>query len=528
MSTQSNVLLQQVIKAQGLLDSIKQALVGLAQDSFPIDIVSTTSNTELLLNTLSAFYSDQEKAKYFPYFADSAIKSTLDGLIQKMGEFAGSKNPTHAGNVLAASDQLYAVCLQYGLITFGFAEKELPDLVIDLRARRRTIRKTAERVEREAISIFSDAEKHSQEAKEQFFNKTEELRVALEAALKKCEETQSQLQGDSEKMTKSFERYTAQHDSIAEMAEAIAKLDKTTSGLATEVDEIARTARTELEAIKDHRAKAKDEIEAIISFYSEIEDHQKSMRDAQKEATAKHNELVQKYEEYQSRLKTRTDEIVTRNEALQKEIKSHLSKAVGVTLFSAFDQRRKGLLYGKVAWAFIMLLSVGAGAGLSWWLAQSIGAGHGGIESAFFVKLSAVIPISFAIVFAARQYSNERRTEEEYAFKSAISVSLEPYKDLLKRMNEEGHTEEAAFVEKLLMEVFDNPVRRVYAEKHTKLESPEGLPENLLEMPEVKRILAFSKDFDPDKARKAIELIGDIMGRPLIRRGSNTTEGEEA
>jgi methyl-accepting chemotaxis protein len=527
MSTMANELTEMVVGAQNALGAIAAPLAAMPQGPNQIDIQSTLSNTELLLGTLAVFYSDQEKARYFPLCADVAVKTALEALSKRMTEFAGNNHQTHVATFLSAADQLYAICIQYGLITFGFPQKELSELIVDLRTRKRTISKTAERVARDAATILSAAEEHSREAKERFSNETEELRASLESALKKCEEFQLQLQASSDAMTKGLEEFKAQHASVTAMAESLAKSDKATSLLATEVEEMARTVRTELEAVKDHRARIKDEMDAILAFYSEIEEHQKTMRDTQKEATAKHNELVQKYEEEQSRLKARTDEIVVRNEGLQKEIKGHLSKAVGVTLFSAFDQRRRGLLHGKVWWAVIMLLSAGAGAGLSWWLAESIKAAGGGFEPAFFVKLSAVIPISFAIVFAARQYSNERRTEEEYAFKSAISVSLEPYKDLLKRMKEEGHMAEAGFVEKLLMEVFDNPVRRVYADKHPTINDPANLPENLLKMPEVKRILAFSKDFDPDKARKAIELIGDIMGRPLIHRSSKNVDDDQ-
>jgi hypothetical protein len=105
--------------------------------------------------------------------------------------------------------------------------------------------------------------------------------------------------------------------------------------------------------------------------------------------------------------------LVKKNEDLQAEIKVHLRKVIGSSLFHAFDTRRRWLGLGKWIWAAILLLAVIAGCLLSAWLAKSITGG--GLEFAFFVKLSAVIPISFAIFFAARQHGNERRTEEEYA-----------------------------------------------------------------------------------------------------------------
>jgi Asp-tRNA(Asn)/Glu-tRNA(Gln) amidotransferase C subunit len=65
------------------------------------------------------------------------------------------------------------------------------------------------------------------------------------------------------------------------------------------------------------------------------------------------------------------------------------------------------------------------------------------------------------------QYSKERHSEEEYAFKSAISVSLEPYRDLLRKMREDKATE-TDFVQKLMQEVFTNPVEHIYRNSNPK------------------------------------------------------------
>jgi len=66
--------------------------------------------------------------------------------------------------------------------------------------------------------------------------------------------------------------------------------------------------------------------------------------------------------------------------------------------------------------------------------------------------------------FAAGQYKKERQAEEEYAFKSSISFSLEPYRDLLVKMRKEDELE-AEFIRKLMVDIFDNPVKRLYEGK---------------------------------------------------------------
>jgi hypothetical protein len=53
---------------------------------------------------------------------------------------------------------------------------------------------------------------------------------------------------------------------------------------------------------------------------------------------------------------------------------------------------------------------------------------------AFYLKLSLSLPLIYAITFCTVQYSRERKLEEEYAFKSNISVSLDPYRELVEKL----------------------------------------------------------------------------------------------
>jgi hypothetical protein len=84
----------------------------------------------------------------------------------------------------------------------------------------------------------------------------------------------------------------------------------------------------------------------------------------------------------------------------------------------------------------------------------------------FFMKLSISLPIIFAITFCSVQYSRERRLEEEYAFKSTISISLEPYQKLVSQMvNHEDADEKAkytAFIISSINRVFTSPTGLVF------------------------------------------------------------------
>lgn len=85
---------------------------------------------------------------------------------------------------------------------------------------------------------------------------------------------------------------------------------------------------------------------------------------------------------------------------------------------------------------------------------------------AFWVKLSVTIPVGFAITFCAVQYGRERRLEEEYAFKASISVSLNPYRDLvLSILSKEGVVDQGRYTEFVIdsvRNVFTSPTERVF------------------------------------------------------------------
>ncbi len=81
------------------------------------------------------------------------------------------------------------------------------------------------------------------------------------------------------------------------------------------------------------------------------------------------------------------------------------------------------------------------------------------------MKLSLTVPLGFALTFCTVQYSRERRLEEEYAFKSSISVSLNPYRDLIHSILEKGGadlTKYTDFVVDSVRNVFTPPTDKVF------------------------------------------------------------------
>jgi hypothetical protein len=150
---------------------------------------------------------------------------------------------------------------------------------------------------------------------------------------------------------------------------------------------------------------------------------------------------------------------------LKEQIREQIQQATGFTLFGAFQARQNSLVSAEKVWAAAILVLLGVSAGVTSWIAyeaQSYTAGN----LAFWVKLSLTIPLGFAITFCAVRYRRERRLEEEYAFKSSISVSLNPYRDLiLSILEKDGNADQAKYTEFVIESVrgvFTPPTDEVF------------------------------------------------------------------
>jgi predicted nucleic acid-binding Zn-ribbon protein len=218
--------------------------------------------------------------------------------------------------------------------------------------------------------------------------------------------------------------------------------------------------KSQVQADKNTVQQSQNEVGAIESkikeFFKQIEQYSKKLSEHDKNATA----IIKTSEE-------KTSQIVETNENLQKEIKEHLLKAVGDSLFGAFQKRKRNIVASKWIWAALSAVSLLIQAGAVIWLANEA---HGIAtpEKAFFVnpmfllKTTITIPILFLIIFCIRQYGHEREYEELYAFKAALSFSLSPYLDLVKDLSQDQGAESYRdFVVQTIRQVFEDPLPQV-------------------------------------------------------------------
>jgi hypothetical protein len=198
----------------------------------------------------------------------------------------------------------------------------------------------------------------------------------------------------------------------------------------------AQTARTDAQKILGEITTVKTLIEGEQSATNKLSQGVTSME-------SRIRDFFTRVDEHSGKLKqaeVKTATIAKENSDLQAQIKEQLIKAVGAGLFGAFERRKGQLVTAKWIWAGLSVVATLIQVGVVVWLAseaKDLGANTEAVKMLspiFLLKATASIPVFFLIGFCVTQYSHERRHEETYAFKTALSFSLAPYLDLVRQI----------------------------------------------------------------------------------------------
>ncbi len=292
---------------------------------------------------------------------------------------------------------------------------------------------------RELISILTDAKS----VIEDVANKEKYISTLKDKSEKAVEKINKLLDEASEERTT-----IAQHLDISKET-----LNQINALLETIKENKENTIRILEEANNSNRS-IEDIKNDIIEYHQHIEDAEKKL-----------DEIISKAKQDISEFTKKTDEIIQRNEEQTNEIDRQLEKAVGVSLFSTFEERKKQLSKTSNLWLWLIILSVGA----TVWLSMNIITDFLNNVHQYtqltkvgwsvdtntsmlvkpiaklnidwmwiLLKLTMLLPLVYLISFATSRYSKERRLVEEYAFKSTISLALKPYSDLVQKVERDG------------------------------------------------------------------------------------------
>jgi hypothetical protein len=167
--------------------------------------------------------------------------------------------------------------------------------------------------------------------------------------------------------------------------------------------------------------------QGLKTLYAEGADFRKRITQSEQQAQTTVEEVRAKADETITDHTARTEALLKELEANEARIRHALDEATGVSLFDSFDKRRDTISKGKWLWAraaaALGILTVGIVA-YALFTCKAY-------TPILYLKLGLLLPLGALVWVCFAQYNHERRLEEEYAFKSNISLSLVPYKDLV-------------------------------------------------------------------------------------------------
>jgi len=219
-----------------------------------------------------------------------------------------------------------------------------------------------------------------------------------------------------------------------------------------------------LETIKKNKENILRILEDANSSYrtiNEIEDDITEYHNNIEKSKNELSDIISKTQEEVIAYSNKTEEIIKKNKEQTREIDKQLEKAVGVSLFSTFEARKKQLSWSTSLWLLLIIISVATTVYLSYSIindfmnnvhqyeqVSKVGLSTDKNTSLLskpvekldadwmwvVLKLTLLLPLIYLISFATSRYSKERRLVEEYAFKSTISLALKPYSDLVQKI----------------------------------------------------------------------------------------------
>jgi hypothetical protein len=297
--------------------------------------------------------------------------------------------------------------------------------------------------------------------------------AASESALSKLQEFDKKASELVQAATESGQQITSAEQSIKTTlanveqlaAGAVTSIEQKTTSIveniqrsdlaATQLLASTKTANAEVTAIQPKISEFFAEITAIrqkVASIIETADQTIANNDAQTKSVIATNQA-------------QTEELTTELKRLEAQIDDQIKRATGYSLFQSFQKRQEALQKSAAFWGRVLgatvALAVLAGVFLVIELRLTP------VNGLFFLKLSLSIPIAYWIGFCTVQYGRERRAEEEYAFKSNISISIDPYQDLVKKIINTDDPKEkekyTAFIIESINKVFTSPTDNIFS-----------------------------------------------------------------
>jgi histone H3/H4/uncharacterized integral membrane protein len=269
-----------------------------------------------------------------------------------------------------------------------------------------------------------------------------EQKSVLETLVQKIQKSSIEIQNLANTAAANVQTVNSEMQKVSEASQQIATVTSTVTASEKMVKDLLAEVRASDTAVKTIQKESEQFSADIAGFRDTIQNVQKNARDTIDENAKNTLNLVEELRK------------------VENQIKDQIQKATGFSLFHSFQTRQVAIGKNKNKWLIAIGSMIAAALLITLWIANN----HKGYDVAFYLKISLSLPLIFGISFCTVQYSRERKLEEEYAFKSNISISLIPYKDLIEQLSITPEQKEryTAFLIDSISRVFTSPTETVF------------------------------------------------------------------
>ncbi len=246
----------------------------------------------------------------------------------------------------------------------------------------------------------------------------------------------------------------------------------------------ARESAAQAASAADATAQTADEIrqahQQVSQFAAQIDRHAQELAQAREDSQAVVGDLRDRVERTLEDVHSRTDELVARNSQLQVRMSTIMGQATECGLASQFDDRHADAARSRRRWGRWMLTVAVSSALLLGGVLPAVLIGAGW-QLAVVLVLGVCVPVTSALAFCSAQYRRERRLEEEYAYRATAGRALAACRSILIELKG-SDVGQAEIVQRLLRDLTDNPVDRVWANLHKPIPQQDAAEEAEVEV----------------------------------------------
>lgn len=242
--------------------------------------------------------------------------------------------------------------------------------------------------------------------------------------------------------------------------------------LETEINKTVQAAVAKANEISEYyqkfselKEKVDNEDEGVSALLAEVEAYRTDAAAVKKDADNQLVDIKGRGNEVEDiRLKAESskneiEELAENSKSLRDSIHEHLELIDASVLRNEFKKREKALLWFVIAWGIVGIFSLGGFAGGLLYVFSKLAA-NSFIGWHEWYRLLFTTPALVLFFIAFRNYSQERKLLERYAFKAVISTSLTSYIKLLTdRFNDEETI--LTFTKEALQKIYREPFEEV-------------------------------------------------------------------